>query len=272
MFAARRNQNILISLLVGAGLLTATSVYDVSLYQGPFLTGWLLLTSMLLLSIYGIRKKLTMLPQIGRSAAWVQFHIYLGYLCIGLFFIHVDFRVPDGWLEVMLALLFVLVAGSGVLGIAISRWLPRLLTRKGEEVIFERIPEFIRELRLDAESIVVNSVTETNSTTIHDFYGNQLRAYFERPRNFFAHILGSNNGLFTVLTELDNMQRYLNDKEKEFSGQLRELVVKKDELDFHHALQGVLKGWLFVHVPLIYSLLLVGLVHLVLVYAFSGGM
>ncbi|MBT7488011.1 MAG: hypothetical protein HN673_16730, partial [Rhodospirillales bacterium] len=115
-FTARRNRNILITLLVGAVLLTTTSVYDVSLYQGPFLTGWLLLTSMLLLSLYGVRKKLTMLSTIGRSATWVQFHVYLGYLCIGLFIIHIGFRVPDGWLEIMLALLFVLVAGSGVLG------------------------------------------------------------------------------------------------------------------------------------------------------------
>ncbi|MBT7487254.1 MAG: hypothetical protein HN673_12860 [Rhodospirillales bacterium] len=271
-FTARRNRNILITFLVGAVLLTATSVYDVSLYQGPFLTGWLLLISMLLLSLYGVRKKLTMLPSIGRSAIWVQFHVYLGYLCIGLFAIHIEFRVPDGWLEIMLAVLFVLVAGSGVLGIIISRGLPRQLTRKGEEVIFERIPQFIRELRMDAENLVVNSVTETNSTTIHDFYASNLRAYFERPRHTLDHITGSTHGLFTLLTEFDNMQRYLNDKEKEFSNQLRDLVVKKDELDFHHALQGLLKGWLFVHVPLIYSLLLVAVVHLVLVYAFSGGM
>ena len=44
----------------------------------------------------------------------------------------------------------------------------------------------------------------------------------------------------------------------------------KDQLDFHQAMQGLLKGWLFVHIPLTYALLLFALVHLVLVYAFSG--
>jgi hypothetical protein len=271
-FAARRNRNILITLFVGAILLTVTSVYDVSMYQGPFLTGWFLFISMLLLTVYGARKKLSMLPSIGRAAAWVQFHVYLGFLCIGLFLIHIGFRVPDGWLEVLLAVLFVFVAGSGVLGIIVSRGLPRQLTRKGEEVIFERIPQFNRELRLEAENIVVRSVTETSSTTIHSFYADHLRAFFERPRHFLDHITGSKHGLFALQTEFDNMQRYLNDKEKDFSNTLLELVIKKDELDYHHALQGVLKCWLFIHVPLIYSLLLAAVVHLVVVYAFSGGL
>ena len=31
---------------------------------------------------------------------------------------------------------------------------------------------------------------------------------------------------------------------------LRELIVKKDDLDFHYALQRALKAWLFVHVPM----------------------
>jgi hypothetical protein len=48
-------------------------------------------------------------------------------------------------------------------------------------------------------------------------------------------------------------------------------VRQKDGLDYHHALQLTLKLWLFVHIPLTYSLLIFSLVHLVLVYAFAGG-
>jgi len=33
----------------------------------------------------------------------------------------------------------------------------------------------------------------------------------------------------------------------------------------------VLKTWLFVHIPLTYSLLLFSLAHIVVVFAFSGG-
>ena len=67
------------------------------------------------------------------------------------------------------------------------------------------------------------------------------------------------------------MERYLNDKEREFSAELRDLVEQKDELDYHYALQTTLKSWLFVHVPLTYGMVLLALVHLVLAYAFGGG-
>ena len=71
---------------------------------------------------------------------------------------------------------------------------------------------------------------------------------------------------------MDNLSRYLNAEEREFHDRLRELVCKKDELDFHYALQLMLKVWLFVHVPLTYSLLIAAGVHMVLVHAFGGGL
>ena len=52
---------------------------------------------------------------------------------------------------------------------------------------------------------------------------------------------------------------------------LAQLVRRKDGLDYHHALQTALKLWLFAHVPLTYSLIIFSLLHIVLVYAFSGG-
>ena len=52
---------------------------------------------------------------------------------------------------------------------------------------------------------------------------------------------------------------------------IAQLVRQKDGLDYHQALQLLLRGWLFIHIPLTYSLLIFSLMHLVLVYAFSGG-
>ena len=65
--------------------------------------------------------------------------------------------------------------------------------------------------------------------------------------------------------------RFLNREEREVMKQIAELVRRKDTLDYHHSLQLTLKLWLFVHIPLTYSLLIFSLVHIVLVYAFSGG-
>ena len=67
------------------------------------------------------------------------------------------------------------------------------------------------------------------------------------------------------------LRRYLNQQENEYAERLRDLVNKKDELDFHYALNLALKAWLLVHVPASYSLFILAALHVVAVYAFSGG-
>ena len=269
-FAARRWRNIAATALVAGILVGAHAVYDSALYHGAFLSGWLLLVTILLLTLFGARKKVTMLP-IGSSSTWLQVHVYAGWLSIVLFFLHVGWRIPDGWLETGLGLLFVLVAGSGIVGITLSRSLPKRLTRQDEEVIFERIPIFRARLMQEADKLVRESSAETQSSTIHDFYARDLADYFAGPRNVGLHLAASNRGLFGLLREIDEMRRYLSDRERPFADELRVLVLRKDGLDFHYALQLALKVWLFVHVPLTYSLLIVAALHLVLVYAFGGG-
>ena len=74
------------------------------------------------------------------------------------------------------------------------------------------------------------------------------------------------------MNDIDNLQRYLNSRENEYADRLRHLVNKKDDLDFYYALSLALKAWLLVHVPLTYSLLILVVLHLVVVYAFGGGM
>jgi len=269
-YAGRRLRNVLIATIAAAFLAVSVAVYDTTLHQGEFYSGWLLVAVMAVLTIYGLRRKLTMLP-VGRNAAWLQVHVYGGWITVLLFALHIGWRIPQGWFEISLAALFVLVAGSGIVGTIFSKGIPKELTRRGEEVIFERIPGFISELRREAEDLVLASVQETNSTTIHDLYAGHLRSYFGGPKNFFQHLTNSGRGIFTLMTEFDARKRYLNTKEDEFAEQLRALVVKKDDLDFHYALQAALKGWLFVHVPLITSLWIMAILHLVMVYAFSGG-
>ena len=67
------------------------------------------------------------------------------------------------------------------------------------------------------------------------------------------------------------MRRYLNEQERATLEKLAQLVRQKDGLDYHHAVQTTLKLWLFVHVPLTYGLMIFSLMHIVLVFAFSGG-
>ena len=265
----RRRRNTIIVAVLSVGLYGVHQVYDAALYDAAILSGWTLFITILLLALSNLRKKLTMLP-IGSSATWLQFHIYLGWIAIVLFALHIDWRLPNGFIEVTLAILFILTTGTGILGIFISRTLPMRLTRRGEEVILERIPDFQAQIRNEAEQIVIQSATEANSYTIRDLYSEHLHFYFMKPRNIFQHLIASNHGLYTLLNEIDSIDRYLNSRERELIGELRMLVVKKDDLDFHYALQTALKSWLLIHIPVTFALLILVMLHLVVVYAFGS--
>jgi hypothetical protein len=269
-FAARLRHNTAVTIGVAAVVLGVYAVYDVTLHRADFLSGWLLFATLLVLTLLNLRKKVTVLP-IGSAAAWLQVHVYAGWLSVVLFLLHVGWRWPDGPLETTLGALYVVVTGSGFVGLALSRMLSKRLTRRGEEVIYERIPIFAAQLREEAENVVLQSAEQTDSSTVADFYHAHLSAFFSAPKNFLQHLMASNRGLFALLAEIADMERYLSPEERVFVERLRELVQRKDELDFHHALQTTLKSWLFVHVPIAYSLLILAVLHLVLVYAFSGG-
>ena len=251
-----------------AVVLMAHARFSRSVPSYAYLTGWLLFAVMVVLAAYNVRKKLPFLP-LGNSENWLQFHIYAGFFTVVLFLIHVKFRVPTGWFEGTLAWIYVLVTGSGIAGLVLSRVLPRRLSTRGGEVIHETIPALRHALRQSAEALALGE--GTRSPAIAEFYGRRLAGFFSGPRSFWLHLLESRQPLNVVMVELEELRRYLNEQERATLEKLAQLVRQKDGLDYHHAVQTTLKIWLFVHLPLTYSLMIFSLLHLVLVFAFSGG-
>jgi hypothetical protein len=49
------------------------------------------------------------------------------------------------------------------------------------------------------------------------------------------------------------------------------LIDRRDDLDYHEALQRQLKSWMFAHISLTYALLLFAAMHTIMVHAFWGG-
>ncbi len=250
-----------------AGALWLNAKYN-ALPNYAYLTGWALLAGMFVLTIYNVRKKLPFLP-LGKSETWLQIHIYLGFFTTLLFLIHLNFRAPHGWFEITLAWLFVGVSGSGFVGLFFSRVLPRRLATRGGEVIFEKIPALRHALKTEAEDLAVGQAAK--SPVIAEFYTKRLAAFFSEPRNFWNHLAESRREVSALLAELEDLRRFANDTEKEKIGKLTALVRQKDGLDYHRALQLALKLWLFAHIPLTYGLLIFTALHIVLVFAFSGG-
>ncbi len=223
-------------------------------------TGVLLLALVLALTLFNARKKLPFLP-LARAATWLQVHIYLGWFCLFLFFLHLHFRIPQGALEIVLALVFLAVIFSGVFGLVLSRKLPGRMARSGEPLLYERIPAFRRRIQDEVEQLVRCAERETESSTLADFYVQYLRRFFVRVPHAWRALAPATHGLHPLLAELDALDRYLNEREKAIARELRDWIETKQNLDFQYASQRLLKLWLFVHIPLTYSLILLGLAH-----------
>ena len=262
----------------GLTLFCLSSVLIVSLhaeYAGvipklAYLSGWVLFAVILALTFYNARKKISFLPLLS-SETWLQFHIYAALLTGVLFCVHINYKIPTGWFEGTLAWLYLLVMLSGFFGLFASRGIPKRLTTRGGEVLFERIPGIRRQLQERAEALALKSVEEVKSSTIADFYVRELKPFLDGPRNLVPHWFEVRAPLNLILNKITDLNRYLNEAERATMDEIAALVRQKDGLDYHYSLQLVLKLWLFVHIPLTYSLLLWTLAHIVLVFAYSGG-
>ena len=235
-----------------------------------YLTGWILFGLILALTAYNVRKKLAFLPLFS-SRTWFQIHVYTGLFTGVAFLLHLRWRAPAGWFELVLAGLFLGVTLSGLVGWWLSNVVPKRLTTAGGEVLYERIPLIRHELRLRAEALALQAIPEAKATTLADFYARELSGYFSAPHNFWASLRGSRRSLNFLLGSLAETKRYFTKVEQANADQLAELIREKDALDNQHTGQLILKGWLFFHIPLTYGLIVFSAVHVVLVYAFSGG-
>jgi len=268
------NKGILINLaFAGIGFLVfyaGNISYETSLRDAKYFNGWVLVACMSVLFCLTIRKKVVILP-FGRVRKWLLLHYYLGFVTVGVFLVHTKFRIPDSALEWFLWVLFVLIALSGIFGGLISKSVPARLEAHGERILFERIPMFKAQLAAQAEELVLLSVKNGQTLSISKLYTEVLADFFARHRNIWAHLQSSKVPIARLHGELDAIERYLDDTGKAHLARLRELVKAKDNLDFHYANGGLLKLWLFFHIPTTYALILAIVVHVMIAYAFSTG-
>ena len=111
--AAKLWLRIFVTVALGAVVVVADVASSASLDDPRFVSGWILLGLMVALALFNARKKLPFL-NLSPAASWLRFHVYAGWLTFVVFFLHVGFHVPRGPIEVTLAVMYLLVALSGV--------------------------------------------------------------------------------------------------------------------------------------------------------------
>lgn len=262
------NTGVLLLVLVIVWLIVRSQ--ERHLVSSAFTTGYLLIGAVVFLALYNVRKKLPFLP-LGSSATWLTWHLYVGLGTLALFGMHVGLTLPRGILDSFLACIYLLTFTSGVIGLYFTRTIPAQLARVGEEVIYERIPAFRRQVRQQAADVVLESVSASGATTLADFYTRRLYAFFVRPRSPWYQLRPTTRLRRGLMREMEDLRRYLSDQEQRACEKLFALIRRKDDLDYHEARQGVLKGWLFVHIALSYTLVFLAGLHGLLAHAFAGG-
>lgn len=235
-----------------------------------FHTGYLLFGSLVFLALYNLRKKLFVLTWT-TSAGWLQAHIYVALGTAFVFGVHVGWHVPQGILEGALALMYLATFVSGVIGLYWSRTLPPKLALVSQEVIYERIPMLRAQMRERAEAAALAAVRASGATTLGEYYAQHLQSYFAGPRGLGYYLRPTTSRRRELLAGLTALGRYLSETEQKHCEQLFALVRRRDDLDFHAAVQWRLKTWLFVHIGLTYPLLVVAALHGWLAHLFDGG-
>jgi hypothetical protein len=266
----RRALWCLVAAAAAGALALAVAVMRTALFPAALMTGTLLYALVLALALFSARKRVSFLP-VARASTWLQIHIYAGWLAVLLFFLHAGIRWPQGFLNQLLAAVFLLVAASGAAGLALTRWLPGRLTRSGEALTYERIPEIRADIRTRVGVLIASADRESESSTLGDFYLNHLLGYIDwRPGILTLPFAGQPRYWQTVNT-LASLDRYFNPRERELAAELREWIEAKRNLDNQLVAQRLLKLWLFVHIPASCSLLLLGLVHGLIALRYARG-
>jgi hypothetical protein len=210
---------------------------------------------------------------------WRKLHIFVGYLVIAAFISHSDFNLPDTGFEWALWTGFVLVSLSGIMGTYLV-WSQRAKGRIDDGISYDRIPM----LRAELQNAFLAAVAETGppdaainlpglpyDAWIKDLCTSHLEDFFQGPRNFFAHLIGSHRPLKRQTDAIDTLSRYVDQQSQAKLATIRNLVIEKDRLDFIRVSLGLARGWLFVHVPVTYALIVLTVLHILVVYSFSSG-
>lgn len=260
------------------GFLWLVQVYGNGLRDPRYLDGWVLAGGMALQLLFHIIVKVARLSP--KSAMrWRKLHIFVGYLLIVAFLTHSDFSLPDTAFEWALWIGFALVMLSGIFGTYLA-WSLSAKGRIAEGVSYDRIPALRDELAEKVRAVVAETDDFAaqialpilpHDAWIEDLHNTHLHEFFNGPRNFGAHLIGSQRPLKLLTDEIDKLSRYVDQKGRDRLVTIKGLLIEKDRLDFARVHLGLTRGWQMVHVPVTYALVVLTIVHVIVVYAFSSG-
>lgn len=182
---------------------------------------------------------------LGNARGWLQAHLYAGWLALVAALAHSGFRAPAGRLGFWLLLLALWTVVTGLVGVWLQKWIPAALAEGLHvEAIYERIPSLVDELRAEADRIVAGA-----GDVLARFYRNEVRAALSGVQPSWAFLIDVRGGTDRALEPFRRVSQFLEDAEQARARDLMSIYAEKLELDAQYSLQGILRGWLVLHVP-----------------------
>lgn len=256
----RRLASLVATLLLVAVWLAGAHWIRISLGHVGVYSGASLLVCLVALMLIGLRKRLIMLP-LWSVSTWVQVHIYTGLFACIVYVIHVPSIIASGRLEGPLSWLFLAVSGSGFYGVFISRVVPKRITNVSIQPRYDRIPWHRSQIAIAADKSMTDLADSHDRAVLQSFFERSLQPYFASsmsPRYLLNPSSTRRRRLLGALNELD---RYLDSSVLVVSKRLAALVRHRDDLDYQHAMQFRLRGWVVFHAALSMVLIVWSFLH-----------
>jgi len=296
----RTHKTWFVGSLIGLAIATAIYIpYSLRSPQGPqggstlgLVYGSVGSAFMVIAALLGLRKKFP-IWRIGKARSWMRAHLWLGFLAFPLILLHGGFHF-GGTLTTVLMWLFIVVFVSGIFGAVLQHFMPPFVTQQlPMETIYEQIGRVRGQLADEAGRLVEEAraalsgelllaterqrasaaaagvisgditvasgleASEDLARQLQDFVSTQVVGFLkqagaggfaladpERARIAFQQ--------FRIVMP-ENLRSSIDD--------LENICEEKRQLDRQARMHRLLHGWLLVHIPISYALLLLGAVH-----------
>lgn len=234
--------------------------------------------------------------RIGRAQSWLRGHIWLGLLSVLLVALHSAFHAGGG-LTLTLWILLLTVAASGLFGVLLQQFIPRLLLHAvPEETLAQQIDRQLTNLRKIGEQIVAETAGDADPQSLgrttqlvqevaaaayatpgaqaaaaplgpeamRRFYHDYLVPFFRGAPA--APLLSRRraDSLFAALRTMTTPEQHPHIDE------LAEVCERRRQLLRQRRLMRILFAWLLIHVPLSWGLLALSIVHAVIALRYGG--
>jgi hypothetical protein len=217
----------------------------------PGLTYGVIGTAMLAFAgLLGARRRFPTL-RLGRLQFWMRGHIWLGLVGFPLILFHAGFAAGGSLTSVLMLLLSIIVL-SGILGVVLQQFIPRLMMEQvPAEIIYETAEDvqdqLVQTAQQRVESLKPKPDVEDQSgyDIVKEFFETEIKPFLLNPkRQGLLHTPNRAMLVFEHVGKLAPTQSHAVIQE------LQKIVQQRRELARQIKLHRILHGWLLVHVPL----------------------